>query len=92
MGVDLPEIQANTAPIQAQREPKMKNKIQDLRNHLFETIEKLKDGEINIEQARAIADLSQVVVNSAKVEVDFLKAANVKSSYFFPVEEVKELS
>lgn len=54
----------------------MKNKIEDLRNHLFETIEALKDAEkpMDIERAKAIADVAQVVVNSAKVEVDFLRA------------------
>lgn len=60
-----------------------KNKIEDLRNHLFETIELLKDGlkdekdtealKMTIEKAQAIRDLGQVIVNSAKVEVDFLK-------------------
>lgn len=77
--------------IETGTKPGMKNKIQDLRDHLFETIEKLKDGEIDLEKARAVADLAQVIVNSAKVEVDFLRAANVKSSYFFPVDEVKQL-
>lgn len=53
----------------------MKNKITDLRNHLFETIEALKDAEkpMDIERAKAIAEVAQVVVNSAKVEVDFLR-------------------
>lgn len=53
----------------------MKNKITDLRNHLFETIESLKDAEkpMEIERAKAIADVAQVIVNSAKVEVDFLR-------------------
>lgn len=54
----------------------MKNKIEDLRNHLFETIELLKDEESNmdIQKAKTIAGVAQVIVNSAKVEVDFLKA------------------
>ena len=33
-----------------------KNKIIDLRNHLFETIERLKDGDMEIDKARAIAE------------------------------------
>jgi hypothetical protein len=56
----------------------MKNKMTDLRNHLFEVIERLKDPEeadrMNIETARQITETAQVIVNSAKVEVDFLKA------------------
>lgn len=53
----------------------MKNKITDLRNHLFEVIEAMKDAEkpMDIERAKAIADVAQVIVNSAKVEVDFLR-------------------
>lgn len=69
----------------------MKNKIQDLRDHLFETIEKLKDGEIDLDKAKAIAEIAQVVVNSAKVEVDFLRAVGNKESYFFPVNPDKQL-
>lgn len=54
----------------------MKNKIDDLRNHLFETIEQLKDAEnpMEIDRAKAICEASQQIINSAKVEVEFLKA------------------
>lgn len=53
----------------------MKNSIEDLRNHLFETIESLKDEEnpMDIERAKTIADVGQTIINSAKVEVDFLR-------------------
>ena len=51
-----------------------KDKIQDLRHHLFETIEMLKDKEIDIATAKAIAEVSQVIVNTAKVEVSFIRA------------------
>jgi hypothetical protein len=50
-----------------------KNKIEDLRNHLFETIEMLKDGDMEIDKAKAISEVAQVIINSAKVEVQFLK-------------------
>lgn len=54
----------------------MKNKIEDLRNHLFETLEALKDKEnpMPIDRAQAIANVSQAI-NSAKVEVEFIKAS-----------------
>jgi len=52
----------------------MKNKIEDLRNHLFETIEMLKEGDIEIDKAKAITDTAQAIINSAKVEADFLKS------------------
>lgn len=67
-----------------------KNHVSDLRNHLFETLEKLKEGEIEIERAEAICRVSQTIINSAKVEVDHLKVVgdllgqevDPKSSFF----------
>jgi hypothetical protein len=53
-----------------------KNKIIDLRNHLFETIERLKDGDMEIDKARAIAEVAQIIVNTAKVEVEFIKVSS----------------
>jgi hypothetical protein len=52
-----------------------KNKIEDLRNHLFATLEALQDEDkpMDVDRAKAIADVAAVIVNSAKVEVDFLK-------------------
>jgi tRNA C32,U32 (ribose-2'-O)-methylase TrmJ len=51
----------------------MKNKIEDLRNHLFETIEMLKDDEkpMEIDRAKAISDVAGTIIESAKVEVRF---------------------
>lgn len=56
----------------------MKNRIEDLRNHLFATLEALQDPDkpMEIDRAQAIAGVAQVIVNSAKVEVDYLKAVN----------------
>lgn len=54
----------------------MKNKIEDLRNHLFAALEGLADQEkpMEIERAKAIADVARVIVESAKAEVQFLVA------------------
>ena len=51
----------------------MKNKVEDLRNHLFETIERLKDGDttMDVQRAKVIADVAQTIINSAKVEIEF---------------------
>lgn len=70
----------------------MKNKIVDLRNHLFETLEALKDPEkpMELDRARAVADVARVIVDSAKVEVDFLKVTGqLRSTDFLPPEEEK---
>jgi hypothetical protein len=65
----------------------VKNKIDDLRNHLFETLEALKDDEkpMDLDRARAIADVAKVLVDSAKVEVAFLKVTGAtRSTDFLP--------
>jgi hypothetical protein len=66
----------------------MRNKIEDLRNHLFEVIEMLKDGDkkMDLDKAKTISDVAQVIVNSAKVEVEFMKQAGGKGSGFIPEE------
>lgn len=53
----------------------MSKDISDLRNHLFTALEGLadKDKPMEIERARAIADVAQTIINSAKVEVDRMK-------------------
>lgn len=64
-----------------------RNKISDLRDHLFETLEALKDEEkpMEIARAKAIAEVAGVVIESAKVEVDFLRVTGgLKSTGFLP--------
>lgn len=68
----------------------MKNKIEDLRNHLFETLEALKDEEnpMELARARAIADVARVIVDSAKVEVNFLSVTGaLRGTGFLPAED-----
>lgn len=63
------------------------NKIDDLRNHLFATLEALQDEErpMDLGRAKAIAEVAKVIVESAKVEVNFLKVTGaVKSTNFLP--------
>lgn len=52
----------------------MKNKMTDLRDHLFATLEALqdKDEPMEIDRAKAVADVARVLVDTAKVEVQFL--------------------
>lgn len=66
-----------------------RNKIEDLRDHLFEIIEMLKEGDMELDKAKAIADIAQVIVNSAKVEVDFIKVVHGNGSGFIPLDKRK---
>lgn len=61
-----------------------KNTIDDLREHLFATLRGLTDpnAPMDIERARAVSDVAQVVINSAKVEVEHLKVTGGKGSGF----------
>jgi len=64
-----------------------KNKIDDLRNHLFAALEGLRDEDkpLDIARAKAIADVARVIVDSAKVEVHFLQVTGaLKSTDFLP--------
>ena len=53
----------------------MKNKISDLRNHLFSVLEELTDPDstYDISKAKVVADVAQVIINSASVENQYLK-------------------
>jgi hypothetical protein len=64
------------------------NKIEDLRNHLFETLEGLKDKDdpMDLARAKAVAEVAKVIVESAKVEVSFLKTTGaLQSTGFLPM-------
>lgn len=72
----------------------MKNKVEDLRDHLFATLEALQDKEnpMDIDRAHVIAGVSQMIINSAKVEVDYLKATGkISGTGFIDVDARKDL-
>lgn len=70
----------------------MVRNIPDLREHLFDTLEMLKKGEMKPETAKAIVNVSQVIVDSAKVEVELIKHVGGfgTKSAFIPVEDSEE--
>jgi len=73
----------------------MKNKIEDLRNHLFATLEDLRDKDqpMDIDRAKAVAEVAGKVIESAKVEVDFLRTVGgMEGTGFIPDGERKKLS
>lgn len=57
-----------------------KNKISDLRNHLFAQLERLGEEDLTddqlkkeTERAKAISEVAGKIIESAKVEVDFIR-------------------
>lgn len=53
-----------------------KNRLRDLRDHLFETLEGLKDKEepMDIRRAQAVASVANAIIASAKVELSFMRS------------------
>lgn len=70
----------------------MRNKIDDLRNHLFAALEGLadRDNPMDIDRAKAIADVARVIVDSAKAEVQFIQATGRREGTgFIPLAEAE---
>lgn len=60
----------------------MSKNISDLREALFATLQGVKDGSVDIERARAINELGKTLCDTAKVEVDYLRATGGGESAF----------
>lgn len=60
----------------------MANDINALRSHLFDCLAGLKDGTVPLEKAKAMSEVAQTIINSAKVEVEYAKATGYKGSAF----------
>lgn len=63
----------------------MSNDINEVRQHLFDALRGLsdKDKPLDIDRARAVAEVSREIINSAKVEVDFLKVTGATAGTDF---------
>jgi hypothetical protein len=61
--------------------------IADLRRRLFETIDGVRRNTIDLDKAKTISELSQVIVNTAKVEVEYLRATGGEQSAFIGADE-----
>lgn len=66
-----------------------KKNIGDLRDLLFSAIEDVKAGTLAVDRAKVIGELAQVMVNTAKVEVDYAKATGQNGTVF--LQEPEEL-
>ena len=62
----------------------MQNKIEDLRNHLFATLEGLRDKDhpMDIDRAKAISIVANSIIETAKVEVKFIETIGGKGTGF----------
>lgn len=64
----------------------MSNDINALREVLFDTLRAVKDGSVDLDKAKAINETAQTIINTAKVEVDFMRQTGATvASGFLPV-------
>lgn len=56
--------------------------IVDLRNTLFATLEAVRAGTMPLDQARAVNEIGKTIIDTARVEVDFLRATGGGESAF----------
>lgn len=69
----------------------MSKSLNDLRAALFDTLEGVKAGSIDLDKARAINEIGKTLVDTAKVEVDFLRATDGDASSFIQPEQAPRL-
>ncbi len=60
----------------------MNNDITALRAHLFAALQGVKDGSLDLDKARAINEIGKTITDTAKVEVDYLRATGGGESAF----------
>lgn len=60
--------------------------LTDLREALFATLDGVRNGTLDLDKARTINELGKTLIDSAKVEVDYLRVTNGDASEFLQVE------
>jgi hypothetical protein len=56
--------------------------IEDLRARLFDAIDGVRAGTMDVDKARMVSEIAQVIVNTAKVEVEYLRTTGGGESSF----------
>lgn len=60
----------------------MKNRMQDVRDHLVQMMEQLNDPEVSeevVSRAKALSDVAQTYTNSVRVEIDARRLAGMEN-------------
>lgn len=65
------------------------NDLNELREHLFGALRDLRDPKnpMDIDRAKAVSEVAQTIINSAKVEVDHAKVTGSKTSEFLDIQK-----
>lgn len=63
----------------------MNNDINGLRSTLFDILQDVKSGKIDLDRAKVANDTAQTIINTVKAEVDFMRATgNTTATDFIP--------
>ena len=68
----------------------MSNDVHELRAMLFDTIRRVRDGSMDTDSARAINATAAVIVDSARVEIEHIKAVGEGHSQFLALSDDSE--
>ncbi len=60
----------------------MSKTLNDLREALFETLAAVKSGSMDLDKARAVNEIGRTLIETAKVEVEYLKTTGGGESTF----------
>lgn len=64
--------------------------IEDLRESLFDTLDKVKNSEMNTETASVICEIAKVVIDSARAEIELVRTVGaISGSGFIKIENTK---
>lgn len=74
-----------------------KNRLSDLRNHLFAQLESLRDAEagaldVEISRAKAVASIGGKIIDAAKTELKYLESIGAEASEFWDTPKTPERS
>ncbi|MEA9994282.1 hypothetical protein QN382_19010 [Pseudomonas sp. 10B1] len=74
----------------------MKNKLSDLRDHLFAQLEAVRDASEDdlpkeVQRAQSVSNISRVLIESAKVEIEYFKHIGGEKSSSSFIESKPEL-
>jgi hypothetical protein len=64
--------------------------IDDLRGHLFKTIEGLMDGSINTDTAVHVSDVAKTIIDSVRVENEFIQLTKSTGTGFIPQNQLTD--
>ncbi|MEX8520038.1 MAG: hypothetical protein AB3X44_16130 [Leptothrix sp. (in: b-proteobacteria)] len=65
----------------------MSKKISDLRDILFAALDQVKDGSMDLDKAKTVNEISKTIIDTAKVEVDYMRTVGGGKGKFIELEE-----